>query len=306
MKKSYLYAITIIGMLAVSCGRPVTSGPLVITTLFPQYSLANQLAGDLATVEFILPLGSDPHDFEPSPSQRVKLDNADLIFYTSEEFEAWIHNIEDTAKGELINLSTYVNLIPFEEHTDLFGGPLFVEIHEEGLFDPHYWLDPVNGLLMLEAISDHLIQLLPEHELLLQSRKMLIAEALEDAIVSYQELVAENEEMDIVFAGHNAFGYFTNYHIHVLTPYPGFSSDVLPTPQSIIYFLNLMAELQTKTLFVSSTDNNAIIDILIEANPTIETLVIYTIENISLAQFNANTSYQEIILLNYEALAQSE
>lgn len=295
-----------LGLFLVSCTTTTPTEPTLIATLFPQYSLANSLAGDLMQIEWLVPAGVDPHDYEPSPSQRLALNQADVILFSSESFEPWIHSIEDTVEGKLIDLSTFVSLLP-----DSLGEENEVELlvsEDEHLHngDPHYWVDPANGLLMLEVIAEELVTLLPQHELLINTRQTLIEEALLDTISLYETLVPENEELEIVFSGHNALGYLVNYDIHVLTPYPGFSSDAVPTAQSIIDFQNLMTTLDTNLLYVSSTDNVAVTQTLLESNPLLETVTIYTMETISEAQLQAEVSYQELLLLNYEGIAQSE
>lgn len=289
-----------------SCGPTVNTEPLLIATLFPQYSLASSLAGDLMDVKWLVPAGVDPHDYEPTPSQRLELNQADLVLFSSENFEAWIHLIEDTVQGKLIDLSTYVSLLPTLPSDETQSDSTSIEDNHDHEGDPHYWVDPANGLMMLEIIATELITLLPEHELLIQSRQILIEEALLDAVSLYDELVTEGEELDIVFAGHNALGYLVNYDIHVLTPYPGFSSEVVPTAQSIIDFKNLMRALDTNLLYISSTDNAAVTETLLESDSTLETATLYTLETISASQLEADVTYQELLLLNYEAIAQSE
>ena len=308
MKKILLLCSTLVAISLASCGGATTEEKSLIATLYPQYSLAEQLAGDLLDVEFLLPVGSDPHDFEPTPSQRVKLNHADVVLFTSESFEQWIHSLEDTATGKLVDLSQVVTLIEAVEHDHdhLMTGPKFAEDHDDDAYDPHYWLDPLNGLAMLEAISEEILLLVPEHTLLVESRKLLIQEALEDTIELYQALVQEGEELDVVFAGHNAFAYLTNYDVHVLTPYSGFSTDVIPTAQSLIEFSDLITELGTNVLYVSSSDNNAVIESLMDANPLLETQLLYTLENVSQSQFDSDIRYQELLMINYESLSHSE
>lgn len=308
MKLTYLF-LGITSLVLAGCGRSTNEEKLVLATLFPQFSIADQLAGDLVEVKMIIPVGSDPHEFEPTPVQRVQLNTADVVFYTSETFEAWMHTIEESATGHLVDLSSSVRLIDGEahDHTHAISYPLRSDDHEHDEDkDPHYWVDPANGLLMLSTIAEELIELLPEHQLLIESREQLIKEALEESVELYEALVDEGEDLDVVFAGHNAFGYLEQYHIHVLTPYPGFSSDVVPTAQSIIDFLALMNELETDILYVASTDNVAVVDALLEAKPELETETLYTLENISQAQFVSEVRYQELIMINYEALSHSE
>jgi zinc transport system substrate-binding protein len=102
VKKYWVLSLALVAISLASCGTS-TEGKSLIATLFPQYSLAEQLAGDLLDVEFLLPVGSDPHDFEPTPSQRVRLNNADVVLFTSESFESWMHSLEDTVTGKLVD-----------------------------------------------------------------------------------------------------------------------------------------------------------------------------------------------------------
>lgn len=306
MKKIKSYGLFVATLLA-SCTPPTQTDPVIVTTLFPQYSLTRSLAGDLVDVVFLLPPGADPHDYEPTVSQRVQLNQAELVFYTSHEFEPWIDALEETATGSLIDLSSVVVLKDAEEdHDHEHLRPLFAADDHDYESDPHYWLDPLNSLLMLDAIETALVTLLPEHTSLIQSRKALIESAFEDIRDLFDDFVDEGEERDIVFAGHNAFGYWENYDIHVLTPYPGFSTDVVPTAQSVIDFQNLMTSLGSDILYISSTDNQAVIDALLENNPNISTAVLSTLENISENQRNEAVTYQELMVLNYEALSLNE
>jgi zinc transport system substrate-binding protein len=294
MYKKFLFVATFASLLLASCNPASNQDIRIITTMFPQYSLVDELAGDLASVEFILPTGSDPHDFEPTPTQVVSLNQASLIIYTSHSFEPWMESIEETTKADLLELSDALAL-DIDDH-DHDGD----DDHEE---DPHFWVDPAIGLQMLDVIYNQLILLLPEHELLITSRKVSIEESLNEVVELYEGLVEEGEELEIVFAGHNAFAYLETYHIHIQTPYPGFSSSVLPTANSISQFINLMTTLNARYLYVSETDNAAVSQALVEAFPQAETLTIYTLENVSLEKMTNQTRYQELLWMNYEAFA---
>lgn len=301
------YLPLLLASLLASCIPNTQTEPLVVTTLFPQYSLTRSLAGDLIDVVFLLPPGADSHDYEPTPTQQVQLNRAEIVFYTSHEFEPWMDALQETATGSLIDLSTVVLLKDIgEDPNGAHARRWFALDDHDHEGDPHYWLDPMNSLLMLEAIESALITLLPEHTLLIQYRKVLLEEAFQDIIELYEALVPENQELEIVFAGHNAFGYWETYDIHVLTPYPGFSSEVVPTAQSIIDFQNLMASLASQILYISSTDNQAVIDALLESNPNLTTAILSTLENISQIQREEGITYQELLLLNYEALSLNE
>jgi hypothetical protein len=67
-----------------------------------------------------------------------------------------------------------------------------------------------------------------------------------------------------------------------------------------------MMALDTNLLYISSTDNAAVTETLLESDSTLETATLYTLETISASQLEAEVTYQELLLLNYEAIAQSE
>lgn len=87
--------------------------PLVVTTLFPQYDIANTLAGDLADVRLILPPGVDAHTFEPTPRMISEIINADLLIQTSDRMEPWVNRLVQPSSQNLsvLMLSQHVNRI---------------------------------------------------------------------------------------------------------------------------------------------------------------------------------------------------
>jgi zinc transport system substrate-binding protein len=301
MKKHVLITITSFAMLLASCQTNTTLENNVVTTLFPQYSIARHLLDGIADVTFLLEAGQSPHDFEPTPSQVISLNRAKAVFYTSEIVEPWIHNVEDTARGQLIDLSSNITLLEgHEEHETSLE-----DDHDHGDEDPHYWIDPANALLMLSTISDTLIELFPEEEVILRSREETLRTGLSEVVTAYEDLLGPDQELDIVFAGHNVFGYLETYGIHVLSPYAGFSDDVLPTAQSLADFVMQMEELNTLILYVSSTDNQAIIEALIAALDGVETVEIFAIASVPSSLDLSTVTYEEMLMLNLEAMAQS-
>lgn len=61
------------------------SGKLkVVTTLFPQYDFAREIAGDKADVRLLLPPGVESHSYEPTPQDITGIKKADVFIYTGE------------------------------------------------------------------------------------------------------------------------------------------------------------------------------------------------------------------------------
>ncbi len=274
----------------------------VVATLFPQYSIAETLVGDLVDVVFLLENGGSLHGYEPTPSQVVALNTAEVVLYTGEFVESWMHQIEETAAGNLVDVSTGITFK--EGHDDHDHDEEHDENHDEhGDYDPHYWIDPANALLMVNTITAALIELLPSEASLIQTRQSNLIEGLTTIVAEYESLLPEGDEFDLIFAGHNVFGYLETYGMHFLSPYEGFSDDVLPTAESLIEFVTLIDTLDTDYLFVTSTDNQAIINALLEAYPTLEMKELFSLETLPSAYRNSNVTYEELLLTNYEVIA---
>lgn len=103
----------------------------IITTLFPQYDFAKQIAGDKANVTLLLPPGTESHTYEPTPQDMIRINNSELFIYTGKEMEPWADNLISGMKNDInvLDLSSTVTLINMEEfeeeHSETTG-------HEHG------------------------------------------------------------------------------------------------------------------------------------------------------------------------------
>lgn len=69
------------------------------TSFYPMYEFTKQVAGDLATVELLVPGGVEPHDWEPSPRDIRKLTESDLLIVNGAGMESWLEQVEASVSG---------------------------------------------------------------------------------------------------------------------------------------------------------------------------------------------------------------
>ena len=106
-----------------SCGNGDAAGderPTVVVTTNILGDVVQQVVGDLADVEVIMPLGSDPHDFAPSTRQAEAMAEADLLVVNGAGFEEGMADLIDAGAPTFT----------FADHVELIGD------------DPHLWTDP--------------------------------------------------------------------------------------------------------------------------------------------------------------------
>ncbi len=72
----------------------------VVTTIYPVTYFAERVGGDRATVESIIKAGVDAHDFEPTPSDIIKISDADVLVYNHPAFESWVADAISTSGSE--------------------------------------------------------------------------------------------------------------------------------------------------------------------------------------------------------------
>ena len=65
----------------------------IVTTFYPMYYFTQQVAGNSANVELLIPNGAEPHDWEPTAKDMAKIQDADMFIYNSRYFESWTEKV---------------------------------------------------------------------------------------------------------------------------------------------------------------------------------------------------------------------
>ena len=132
----------------------------VVATNSIIYDITKNVAGDLADIHSIVPVGQDPHEYEPLPQDVQKIHDADVIFYNGINLEnaddAWftkmVKNAGKVADKDYFAVSDGVDVIYLEG------------AKEKGKEDPHAWLNIENGVIYAKNIAKQLIAKDPEHK----------------------------------------------------------------------------------------------------------------------------------------------
>jgi zinc/manganese transport system substrate-binding protein len=140
----------------------------VVTTLTVLEYITKEIGQDKVEVEALLPGDSDPHFADARPDYILKVNQADMLVYIGLDLEVgWLPKVIEQSRNPKIYLGqpgncdvskgVYVLEVP-EKRVDRSMG----DIHIYG--NPHYWLDPINAVIIARNIKDHLIQIDPENK----------------------------------------------------------------------------------------------------------------------------------------------
>lgn len=122
MKKilvSFSFILTL--FLLCGCNAPYQKSSdklVVVTTIFPYYDFVRELGTSDIELHLLITPGMDSHSYEPTPSDLILLQNADLLIYNGGEAEVWVDEILqsiDTSNLSTLCMMDYVELIE-EEH----------------------------------------------------------------------------------------------------------------------------------------------------------------------------------------------
>lgn len=116
--------------------------------------MTKQVAGDKINLHSIVPVGKDPHEYEPLPEDVEKTTEADLIFYNGVNLEtggnAWftklVKNAKKKADKDYFAVSDGIDVIYLEGK------------NEQGKEDPHAWLNLENGIIYVKNITKQLVK----------------------------------------------------------------------------------------------------------------------------------------------------
>ena len=281
----------------------VEDKPQIMVSLFPQYDIIRQIAQDKVEVELFLPAGSEPHSYEPSASTLMKIVEADLFVYSSDELEPWVKRlVEGNASENLIVLDASNGITLLEADHGHEGED---EDEEELVFDPHYWLDPQNMIIMSESIRDALIEIDPENEAFYIENANSYIASLKELDSNWQDLFDRAQLNQIIYGGHFAFGYLSHrFGLEILSPYSGYAPDAEPSAQALAGLMDVLAEKEINVIFYEELIDPRVARIIAEqAKVKIE--VLHGAHNLNAEEMQAGWTYVSIMEDNIEKLKEA-
>ena len=281
----------------------VEDKPQIMVSLFPQYDIIRQIAQDKVDVELFLPAGSEPHSYEPSASTLMKIVEADLFVYSSDKLEPWVKRlVEGNASEDLIVLDASNGITLLEADHGHEGED---EDEEELAFDPHYWLDPQNMIIMSESIRDALIEIDPENEAFYIENANSYIASLKELDSNWQDLFERAQLNQIIYGGHFAFGYLSHrFGLEILSPYSGYAPDAEPSAQALAGLMDVLAEKEINVIFYEELIDPRVARIIAEqAKVKIE--VLHGAHNLNAEEMQEGWTYVSIMEDNIEKLKEA-
>ncbi len=289
----------------------------IVTTLFPQYDFARQIAGDKAEVTLLLPPGAESHSFEPTPSDIITINKADIFIYTGKYMEPWADKIIQSTDSDTINILDVSNGITLvkEEHehdedghgdehegddadsTEVHGGD--GHNHE---YDPHIWTSPVIAKKMVDNIAASLCYVDSENASYYKSNAEKYKQQLDELDAEFSEIVKTGVRNKMYFGGRFALYYFMEeYGLEHESAYDNCSSETEPSAHDIAQIINEIKEYKIPVIYYEELTDPKVARSISEDTGA-EMMLFHSCHNVSKEDFEKGVTYMDLMRQNAENL----
>lgn len=222
-----------------SCGKGGANERLAVSvSIFPIYDLVRRVAGPDADVMLLLPAGRNEHSFDPTPKDIEAAARAKVAVMVGLGLDPWMEKLTKSAApsarvlkvGDRVPTLTIKDDPIGDEEADKAREALGKKDehdeheHEKGAIDPHCWLDPERGRLIVRAIAEELGKADSAHAIDYRKRATEI-----DASLAALDKEVETRTKELKTRGfvtfHGSFQYFAERYkleiLAVIEPFPG-------------------------------------------------------------------------------------
>lgn len=280
------------------------SGKLkIISTVFPPYDLARQIAGDDAEISILLPPGSEIHNYEPSAKDMIAIRNCDIFLYIGGENEQWAEKLINSNDTENVTAVKLIDYVPtLSEDEDEHDHDHDHEHEHEHETDEHIWTSPKNAQLMLSAVYDAICKVDPSDKQTYTKNKDAYAKQLSDLDNAYRSAVDNAKNKTIVLADKFPFRYLAHeYGLEFSAAFAACSDESEPGVSTMIKLTKTIKENNIPAVYYLEFSSTKIADTLCDETGATK-LMLHSCHNVSKQDIENNVSYVDLMKQNLENL----
>ena len=220
----------------------------VVATTTQIGDFAREVGGNAVSVDQILQPNTDPHEYEPRPSDVAGAAEAKLVFANGDELDSWVDQIvsDSGSDAEIVDLGA---IVPERRPGESSGA-------EASRYDPHWWHDPRDAEAAVTAIEHHLASADPSHRREFERNAgayLAKLRRLDAGIARCMDLVPPARRK--LVTDHDAFGYFADrYGIEVVgAVIPSQTTQAQPSAKDLSALAKLIEREHVEAIFPESS-----------------------------------------------------
>lgn len=258
----------------------------VIATFYPLQEFARAVGGDAISVKSIVPIGIEPHDYEPTPQDIVSIYQADIFLLNGAGIDAWAEKIVPELKKRGIKVLQMSEVIGF--------------LSPDPVTDPHFWLDPMWAEQEITAIYQVLADHDPENDKAYSENADRYFADLGELYFDYETGLRQCKTRTVV-ASHNAFAHLAKRYDFEIISASGFSEGTEVLPSEIAEIIEKMKMQNLRYVFFATLDSPKIAE-TIAREVGAKTLEFNPIEGLTETERQAGKNYLSIMQENLNNL----
>jgi len=247
-----LIILTLFSLIFTGC-KPASSSPeadpAILTSTTFLADITRHVAGDRLQVESLLPIGADPHSYQPTPRDVARIADSKLFIINGAEYEHFLETLLENAEGEKEVVEASAGISPREDASGEHG------------IDPHMWLDPNNVILYVENIRKGLTEYDPEGAVIYQSNADAYVAELKDLDAWIVEQVSQiPPERKLLITNHGSLGYFAERYGFTVagTVIESFSSGASPSAGQMADLIDQIKTGGAPAIFLDAADSDTL------------------------------------------------
>jgi ABC-type Zn uptake system ZnuABC Zn-binding protein ZnuA/ABC-type Mn2+/Zn2+ transport system permease subunit len=245
-------ALAAFALLAAGCGGSASGGSNgqldVVATTTQLGDFVREVGGSAVSVDQILQPNTDPHEYEPRPSDIEGAADAKLVFANGDNLDKWVDQVvsHSGSEAEVVDLGASV---PDRLPGETSGA-------EASQYDPHWWHDPRNAEAAVRQIEASLAKADPSRRALYArnaARYLAKLRALDSGIAACIDTVPRSQRR--LITDHDAFGYFAHrYGIEVVgAVIPSQTTQAQPSAKDLSELVTLIERERVRAIFPESS-----------------------------------------------------
>ena len=243
MRLTTLAFATLLAFAASSSAAAAAERLKVVTTFTVIADMARNVAGDAADVVSITKPGAEIHNYQPTPGDILKAQDADLVLWNGLNLELWFERF-------FRNLRDVPSVVVSEgvEPMGIAEGPY------TGKPNPHAWMSPTSALIYVDNIRKALVERDPPNAATYDANAKTYADEIMATITPIRERLRRiPEERRWLATSEGAFSYLArDFDLKELYLWP-INADSQGTPQQIRKVIDIMREQKVPAIFSENT-----------------------------------------------------
>ena len=283
-----LFSFLAITVLAISCltacnsrtqETPAATNRLrIVTTIFPQYDFAREIAGGKADITMLLKPGMESHSYDPSPRD--------------------ILNSMGEKKPATITLLDTVKTVEEETANGMEHGH---DGHRHDI-DEHVWTSPKNAIAIVDRIAAAMSEKDPDNATLYEQNRQRYVGQLQQMNATFRDVIGHAKRKTLLFGDRFPFRYFADeYGLKYYAAFTGCSVETEASAATLAFLIDRAKKEHIPVVFTIEFSNGKIADAISDATGA-RKMTLYSYHNLTRDQLEAGETVLGLMQKNIDSL----